>query len=171
MQAFLILLQVVLAMAAFPSPIPLSSLPSLFSPDGNQSTPDPVVESKIRNTLATYAFAIDSKNFAALSSVFHTDAVANYSEPLNIMTGLPEIISTLDASLALFAGTQHAYGTQAIRVDSAGKSARVVTYFTATHFGKGDAEGQVCEFLSMSSSLSHHLAGIFLFPNCEAFIG
>ncbi|KKY35618.1 hypothetical protein UCDDA912_g04399 [Diaporthe ampelina] len=142
MQAFLIFLQVVLAMAAFPSPIPLSSLPSLFASDEDRSPPDPIVESQIRNTLATYAFAIDSKNFSALSSVFHPDAVANYSEPLNVITGLPEIISTLEASLALFAGTQHAYGTQAIRVDSTGKSARAVTYYTAAHFGKGNAEGQ-----------------------------
>lgn len=146
MHSFLIVSQVVLAMAAFPSPIPFASLPSLFAPDADLSSPDPVIESQIRNTLATYAFSIDSKNFTALSSVFHPDAVANYSEPLNVMSGLPEIMSTLEASLALFAGTQHSYGTQAIRVDDAGSSARVVTYYTASHFGKGQAEGQVWEF-------------------------
>jgi hypothetical protein len=145
MQSFLIFAQAALAMASFPSPIPFPSLPSLFAPDANTSPPDPVAESQIRNTLATYAMSIDSKNFTALSSVFHPDAVANYSEPINVITGLPEIMGTLEASLALFAGTQHNYGTQAIRVDIV--EARAVTYYTAAHFGKGQAEGQVYEFL------------------------
>ncbi|POS74615.1 hypothetical protein DHEL01_v206987 [Diaporthe helianthi] len=130
-------------MASFPSPILLPSLPYLFAPDANPSPADLVAESQIRNTLATYALSIDSRNFTALSSVFHPDAVANYSEPINVISGLSEIMNTLEASLALFAATQHHYGTQAIRVDNAGSSARVVTYFTATHFGKGGAEGQV----------------------------
>lgn len=147
MHSFLIFSQAVLAMAAFPAPIPFASLPSLFAFDADLSPPDLIIESQIRNTLATYAFSIDSKNFTALSSVFRPDAVANYSEPLNVMSGLPEIMSTLEASLALFAGTQHSYGTQAIRVDDAGSSARVVTYYTAAHFGKGEAEGQVCLLL------------------------
>lgn len=138
--------QVVLVMASFPSPIPLPSLPSLLAPDADLSASDLIAESQIRNTLATYPFAIDSKNFSALSFVFHPDAVANYSEPLNVITGLPEIESTLEASLAMFAGTQHSYSTQAIRLDEAQESARAVTYFTAAHFGKGQAEGQVYGF-------------------------
>lgn len=147
MQSFLILPQAFLAMASFPAPIPSPSLPSLFAPDVDLSPSDPIAESQIRNTLATYAFSIDSKNFTALSSVFHLDAVANYSEPINVISGLPEITATLEASLALFAGTQHNYGTQAIRIDDAGACARAVTYYTAAHFGKGEAEGQVCGFL------------------------
>ncbi|KAG6361794.1 hypothetical protein INS49_010023 [Diaporthe citri] len=130
-------------MASFPSPIPFPSLPSLFAPGADLSAPDPIAESQIRNTLATYTFSIDSKNFTALSSVFHPDAVANYSEPINVISGLPEITATLEASLALFAGTQHNYGTQAIRVYDEGACARAVTYYTAAHFGKGEAEGQV----------------------------
>lgn len=153
MQPFLVLLQAFLAMASFPAPIPFPSLPSLFAPDTNLSPPDPVVESQIRNTLATYPFSIDSKNFTALSSVFHPDAVANYSEPINVISGLPEIAARLEASLALFAGTQHSYGTQAIQVDDSGACARAVTYYTAAHFGKGQAEGQVCGFLLTVLSL------------------
>lgn len=153
MQSFLILLQAFLAIASFPSPIPFPSLPSLFAPDADLSPPDLIAESQIRNTLATYTFSIDSKNFTALSSVFHPDAVANYSEPINVISGLPEITATLEASLARFAGTQHSYGTQAIRVDEAGTCARAVTYYTAAHFGKGEAEGQVCGFLFTLSPL------------------
>ncbi|KAK7731121.1 hypothetical protein SLS63_005396 [Diaporthe eres] len=109
MQSILILLQAFLAIASFPSPIPFPSLPSLFAPDADLSPPDPIAESQIRNTLATYIFSIDSKTFTALSSVFHPDAVANYSEPINVISGLPEITATLEASLARFAGTQHSY--------------------------------------------------------------
>ncbi|KAL2274341.1 hypothetical protein FJTKL_03261 [Diaporthe vaccinii] len=100
MQSFLILSQAFLAMASFPSPIPFPSLASLFAPDADLSPPDPIAESQIRNTLATYTFSIDSKNFTALSSVFHPDAVANYSEPINVISGLSEITATLEASLA-----------------------------------------------------------------------
>lgn len=147
MKPLLFFSQAVLAMAAFPSPIPLPSLPSLFAPEADLSPPDPMAESQIRNTLAMYPFSIDSKNFTALSSVFHPDAVANFSGPINVLSGLDEIIDTIGASLAVFASTHHIYGTQAIRLDDAGLCARTVTYFTAAHFGKGEAEGQVCKSL------------------------
>lgn len=143
MQLFLVLSHLVLAMASFPVGIPLPSLPDLFAPNRNPSPPDLVAESQIRNTLALYPLSIDSKNFTALSSVFHPDAVANFSEPLNVVTGLPEIMSAIESALGLFAGTQHIYGTQTIRVDDARECARSVTYFSAAHFGKGEAEGQV----------------------------
>ncbi|KAI7783417.1 hypothetical protein LA080_011978 [Diaporthe eres] len=98
-------------MASFPSPIPFPSLASLFAPDADLSPPDPIAESQIRNTLATYTFSIDSKNFTALSSVFHPDAVANYSEPINVISGLSEITATLEASLARsIAMVLYAYG-------------------------------------------------------------
>lgn len=155
-------------MAAFPSPIPFPSLPSLFAPNADLSPPDLIAESQIRNTLATYAFSIDSRNFTALSSVFQPDAVANYSEPINVISGLSEIMGTLEASLSQFAGTQHNYGTQAIRVDDAGSCARAVTYYTAAHFGKGHAEGQVCGLLSfVFSHLSFSLVLISWFQYAD----
>lgn len=157
MQPVLVFSPIFGAMASFPSPLSPPSLPSLFAPGVDLSLPDLIIESQIRNTLATYALSIDSKNFTALSSVFHPDAVANYSEPLNVMSGLPEIMGTLEASLEMFAGTQHSYGTQAIRIDDAIGSARAVTYYTAVHFGKGAAEGQVCEFLLSSSLIASFL--------------
>ena len=95
----------------------------------------------IRNTLAIYPFAIDGKNFDALSKVFTTDAVANYSAPLNVLTPLSSIQSVLESSLECVT-TQHLYGTQWIDVVSP-LAARSVTYFRAAHFGKGQSEGQV----------------------------
>lgn len=168
MQLFLVISQLALVMASFTSPIPLPSLPSIFAPDADPSPPDPVAESQIRNTLVTYALSIDSKNFTALSSVFHQDAVANFSEPINVVRGLAEIMGTLEASLAVFAGTQHNYGTQAIRIDAVEACARAVTYFSATHFGKGEAEGQVYYSLLIISMSSLSLSSLQLCFECKS---
>ncbi|KAJ5127857.1 hypothetical protein N7448_008636 [Penicillium atrosanguineum] len=119
-------------------PVELSSL-------ANDCTPkiytDAGTIEAIRNTLAIYPFAIDGKNFDALSKVFSADAIANYSEPLNVLTPLHSIQSVLKQSLACVT-TQHLYGTQWIDVLSP-TTAQSVTYFRAAHFGKGDTEGQV----------------------------
>ena len=40
-------------------------------------------------------------------------------------------------------GTQHSYGTQVIEIESGGCDAKAVTYFTATHFGRGVYLGEV----------------------------
>lgn len=71
----------------------------------------------IRNTLAHYPLAIDGKQFSDLSLVFTPDAVANYSAPLNVLTGLPMIESVLEADLRPVS-THHSYGTQLIEVYS-----------------------------------------------------
>lgn len=96
----------------------------------------------IRNTLNTYPLAIDSKDFPALSSVFLPDAVANYSAPLGILTGLPTIEHELAGDLAPVT-TQHALSTSVIDVSTDGQSANTKTYFTATHFGHGIYNGQI----------------------------
>ena len=67
----------------------------------------------IRNTLGQYPLAIDSKNFTALSLVFTTDIVANYSDPIGVISGLPTVEQTLAAILAPVT-TQHALSTQVI---------------------------------------------------------
>ncbi|CAI7569724.1 hypothetical protein N7533_002005 [Penicillium manginii] len=94
----------------------------------------------IRNTLAIYPFAIDGKNFDALSKVFTADATANYSAPLNVLHPLTTIQSSLKASLVCVT-TQHLYGTQWIDVLSP-TTARSVTYYQASHFGKGSSANQ-----------------------------
>lgn len=120
------------------APIALSSLADGCTPE--VYTDAGTIEA-IRNTLAIYPFAIDGKNFDALSKVFATDATANYSAPLNALTPLSTIQSTLKASLACVT-TQHLYGTQWVDVVSP-ISARSITYFRAAHFGKGDSADQV----------------------------
>jgi ketosteroid isomerase-like protein len=120
-------------------PIPFFDLATATR--GSLFVASPIDVESIRNTLAHYPLAIDGKNFAALNLVFTPNAVANYSAPLNVVTGLATIESVLEASLAPVT-TQHSYGTQVIDVLSA-NSAFSVTYFTATHFGKGEYLGQI----------------------------
>jgi len=54
----------------------------------------------IQNTLATYPLAIDSKDFGLLSEVFTADVVANYSAPLNILSGLTQVETVLQQRFA-----------------------------------------------------------------------
>ncbi|KAJ6138030.1 hypothetical protein N7471_004516 [Penicillium samsonianum] len=120
------------------APIEISSLASGYAPE--VYTDAGTIEA-IRNTLAIYAFAIDGKDFDALSKVFTTDATANYSAPLNVLTPLKTIQSVLGTSLGCVT-TQHLYGTQRIDVLSP-ITAKSVTYFRAAHFGKGDKANDV----------------------------
>lgn len=55
--------------------MPLQSLATVFPPTAHQ---DAAAIEAIRNTLALCAFAIDVKDFVALSSVFTQDAIARF---------------------------------------------------------------------------------------------
>lgn len=123
------------------SAIPLYSLPITYPLSLNPQ--NPIIENQIRDTLAHYPLAIDGKNFAALDLVFTQDVVANYSEPLGVLTGLPSVISALQSTLSPVR-TQHALSTQLIEVLEGESRARSLTYYTASHFGQGDYYGQVC---------------------------
>lgn len=123
-------------------PIPFHSLPTSYPLSLKLQDAD--IQDQIRNTLAHYPLAIDGKNFDALGLVFTTDAVANYSAPLFILSGLDELKSALQRSLAPVL-SQHIYGTQLIEVEKGRKTAKAVTYFTANHFGVGNATGKVCD--------------------------
>jgi ketosteroid isomerase-like protein len=113
--------------------IPSFDVPTLFA--NAPYAANPTIIEAIRATLALYPLAIDGKNFNALGQLFASNAVANYSEPLNILTPLSTIQSVLQSSLAAVT-TQHAFATQLIDVLSP-TSAFSVTYYTATHFGRG----------------------------------
>jgi hypothetical protein len=113
--------------------IPFFDLPTLVA-NAPYAANHAIVEA-IRTTLALYPLAIDGKNFNALGQLFTSNAVANYSEPLNILTPLSTIQSVLQSSLSAVT-TQHAFATQLIGVLSP-TSAFSVTYYTATHFGRG----------------------------------
>lgn len=118
-----------------PSSLPLAYPLSLKPQDAD-------TQNQIRNTLAHYPLAIDGKNFDALDLVFTTDAVANYSAPLNVLVGLGQIQLVLEQSLAPVM-SQHAYTTQVIEVLEGGGSAKSVTYFTSSLFGRGNETGKV----------------------------
>ena len=120
--------------------IPFHSLP--ISYPLSLKLQDADIQDQIRNTLAHYPLAIDGKNFDALGLVFTTDAVANYSAPLFVLSGLEAIKRMLQRSLAPVL-TQHMYGTQLIEIEKGGKTAKALTYYTASHFGIGNATGKV----------------------------
>lgn len=107
-----------------------------------KSHQDADIQNQIRNTLAHYPLAIDGKNFDALDRVFTKDAVANYPAPLNVVRGLSQIQLVLKQTLAPVL-SQHAYGTQVIEVLEGSRSAKSVTYFTASQFGRGNKAGKV----------------------------
>ncbi|OAA39216.1 hypothetical protein BBO_06640 [Beauveria brongniartii RCEF 3172] len=119
-------------------PVPFFDLPDTFGNAGNGANTSEV--EAIRNTLALYPLAIDGKNFAALERVFASNAVANYSDPIGVLTSLSTIQSVLQEGVAAFT-TQHSYGTQLIEVTSL-TSAKSLTYIIATHFGKNAHAGK-----------------------------
>lgn len=77
---------------------------------------DLAVESAIRNKLALYPFAIDTRTFSAFDSIFSEDARANYSYSLGVLEGRQAIKDKIQGSLTMFKGTQHTYGTQFIQI-------------------------------------------------------
>lgn len=94
---------------SFPTdPIPPGALPTSYP--GALTAQNPAIENQIRDTLNHYPLAIDGKNFDALDRVFAQDAVANYSAPINVLTGLDEIKKVLEQALAPVL-SQHSLGT------------------------------------------------------------
>lgn len=135
-----------------PSPVPFSQLPDYFS---RQKVSDVAVLAdveEIRQTLSQYAFSIDGRDFDALSDVFTTDAVANYSAPLGVLNGLEAIEATLSAALSQFPGTQHLLGTQKIRLCSK-ETAISATYYRAAHYLQQNATGGATEIIDDSGLL------------------
>ncbi|PNS14607.1 Protein transport protein SEC31 [Sphaceloma murrayae] len=128
---------------------------SLFSRSSsgaaNGLAPDFLDFLAIKNTLSLYCVALDTKDFDLLREVFTDDVEAWY--PFAQMRGIDEIAYHISRRLAP-ATSQHALTTQHInfppsqpmtRKKSGGKgptSASVMTYFTATHFGKGQWTGR-----------------------------
>ena len=121
-------------------PIAQSSLPTSYPL--SLKPQDAVIESQIRNTLAHYPLALDGKNFAALDLVFTPDAVANYSTGIGVLRGLEQIKIALEQALVPVV-SQHLYGTQVIEIEKGGRTARALTYLTASQFGQGTHLGKV----------------------------
>ena len=58
-------------------------------------------EDSIRNTIARYPLAVDSKEFSTLSAVFTDDAYADYGQGVGVLEGLATIEAALSASYVL----------------------------------------------------------------------
>ncbi|KAG8627194.1 hypothetical protein KVT40_004677 [Elsinoe batatas] len=128
---------------------------SLFSKSSSGSSnglaPDFLDYLAIKNTLSLYCVALDTKDYDLLHEVFTEDVEAFY--PFASMRGISELSNRIGRRLAP-ATSQHALTTQHINFPpsqpttkkrSGGKgptSASVMTYFTATHFGKGEWVGR-----------------------------
>ncbi|KAF2499782.1 hypothetical protein BU16DRAFT_524231 [Lophium mytilinum] len=95
----------------------------------------------IQNVIAQYCVALDTKDFERLTEVFTTDVDAVYPFPGGQMKGVEAVQNKIRARLGTVV-TQHALTTQIIRFNDDGKSASAETYFTGSHFGHGDFEGQ-----------------------------
>jgi 3-phenylpropionate/cinnamic acid dioxygenase small subunit len=70
----------------------------------------------IQNLLATYAFALDEKDYDALDDVFTPDAVFDYTATGGIAGDWAKIKPWLKAALSRFPVTQHLVGLPRIRL-------------------------------------------------------
>ncbi|KAL9618225.1 MAG: hypothetical protein Q9160_007059 [Pyrenula sp. 1 TL-2023] len=73
----------------------------------------------ISNTLSVYCYLLDSKNFTGLSAVFTPDVVANFPEPLGVMSGVNALAMGLNQSL-FGVESQHLLGSINIEVNESG---------------------------------------------------
>ncbi|OCK76565.1 hypothetical protein K432DRAFT_385357 [Lepidopterella palustris CBS 459.81] len=102
---------------------------------------NPIDYFAIQNVLSRYCIALDTKDFDLLSEVFTPNVDAKYPFPGGDMKGLEAVQSTIRGRLGRIA-TQHCLTTQVIAFNDS-RSASATTYFTGSHFGQGEYEGQV----------------------------
>ncbi|KAF5856718.1 hypothetical protein ETB97_007001 [Aspergillus alliaceus] len=127
-------------------PDPLSR-PAGFSPgvSGLSNTVNlglhPQDTTAIQQTLSLYPFIIDSGEWDQLGRVLHPDIWANYSSYVGILQGIDNVEAALKRALA-HVTSQHALSTQVIDVAPDGLTAHSLTYYLATHWGKGKYFGQ-----------------------------
>ncbi|GAB7331576.1 hypothetical protein MBLNU13_g02958t1 [Cladosporium sp. NU13] len=79
----------------------------------------------IKNVLALYCFALDTKDLTLLSEVLTPDIDAQYPFPGGDMQGLDAVISVISKR-------------------PSGTTAHATTYFSGVHFGKDEWAGQTC---------------------------
>ncbi|KAL2036727.1 hypothetical protein N7G274_010522 [Stereocaulon virgatum] len=124
---------------SLPVPIPFSSLPAVYKTATRPQSANTIAQ--ILNTLSLYPLAVDGKAFSTLSLVFTDNVVANYSAPIGVVSGLSNISAVIESSLAPV-DTQHSYGTQVLEI-LGNDRARSLSYFAASHFGRGSYYGEV----------------------------
>lgn len=115
-------------------PIPISRIAAKF-PVVHLTNDDLAAMEEIRQTLNLYLYTVDSldSDFSAFSKIFVEDVVTNYGPPLNVLTPLSTLQTTLEQAVGKVR-TQHITGTQSIRMFESKKEAFSVTYFRAHHF-------------------------------------
>ncbi|KAK7959467.1 uncharacterized protein PG986_004321, partial [Apiospora aurea] len=101
---------------------------------------NPVDHNAIKNTIARYCIALDTKNWELLkSAVFTPDVQADF--PFNHdMRGVDAVSATIQGRLKNIP-TQHALTTQMVEIQPDGVTANATTYFTGIHFGRGKWQG------------------------------
>jgi len=98
----------------------------------------------IQSLLVRYAWAIDTKDWALLDSVFTPDAFLDYSSnPGGAKGPYPEIRAWLEASLAYFPMTQHLVTNIDVVVDGDAATARTLVY---NPMGAATREGPLHHF-------------------------
>lgn len=102
----------------------------------SQSVMSDVME--IQNLLATYAFALDEKDFDALDALFTPDATFDYTATGGAVGDWKVIKPWLVAALARFPVTQHLNGLPRIRVDGDRATCATMLFnpMKLTHEGK-----------------------------------
>ncbi|KAK1714118.1 uncharacterized protein BDZ83DRAFT_636688 [Colletotrichum acutatum] len=94
----------------------------------------------IRNAIAIFPLAVDSKNYDLLSEGFAPNVVVEYPEPIGVTRGVKDLQQALEHVLKGLE-THHALSTQSIKQTSQ-TSADGTTYCMAVHFGTGKATGR-----------------------------
>lgn len=117
------------------TPLDSSQLPQLLAQKTSLDHDTRSMET-IRNKLSLYAFAIDGKQFDVLEQIFSSDAVANYSAPLGVLSGVAEIIATMEQTQAKVSAGQHSLSSQFVEIVDE-HNAFSVSYFVSAQFGKG----------------------------------
>ncbi|CAK4033252.1 Hypothetical predicted protein [Lecanosticta acicola] len=93
----------------------------------------------IRNTLARYCIALDTKDFTLLHQVFTQDVDADY--PFSKHNSVESLATAIENRLKPIT-SQHALTTQMISIAEDGKTASATTYFNGIHFGQGKWKGK-----------------------------
>ncbi|EMC93616.1 hypothetical protein BAUCODRAFT_75608 [Baudoinia panamericana UAMH 10762] len=103
---------------------------------------NPVDYLAIRNTIARYCIALDTKDFGLFDHVFTQDVDTVY--PFFEVKGMKDVAARIQKRHAILSPvtTQHALTTQLIEIAADGKTAKATTYFTGVHFGQGKWEGK-----------------------------
>ncbi|KAF5012141.1 hypothetical protein FDECE_1790 [Fusarium decemcellulare] len=94
----------------------------------------------IRNTLSRYAYSMDEKDYAGLSTVYTEDVKVYYPDPVGLIAGL-DIIKTMTKPTLEAVTTQHSLSSQSINMVDYW-TATVKTYGRVMHFGTGELADQ-----------------------------